>query len=104
MSSSRVLKWLTGAFEIVLAIPFLGGALVIGSGYSALGLMFILHLITLILSSKNREPFYGSVVGILTSLIAWIPIVGWVMHLISGILLMVSAAQKPRNDHPTYPV
>ncbi|MHA6532189.1 hypothetical protein [Paenibacillus sp. BAC0078] len=100
MSSSRALKWITGSFEIILAIPLLGAAIVIGSGYTVLGLTFILHIITLVLSSKNREPFYGSVLGIITSVLAWIPFLGWVLHLITGVLLMVTAAQKPRQtDH-----
>ncbi|WP_248927233.1 hypothetical protein [Paenibacillus hamazuiensis] len=100
MSSSRVLKWLTGAFELVLAIPVLGGVIVMGSSYTVLGIMFILHLITLILSANNKEPFYGSVLGIITSLLAWIPFLGWVLHLITGILLMVTGAQRPKYGSP----
>lgn len=104
MSASKALKWITGSFEIVLAIPILGAAIVLGSVYSVLGLMFVLHLVTLILSSKNNEPIYGSVLGIVTSLVAWIPFVGWVLHLITGILLMVSAAQKSRHvSNHTFP-
>ncbi|WHY22164.1 hypothetical protein QNH28_01515 [Paenibacillus sp. G2S3] len=96
MSASKAMKWITGSFEIILAIPILGAAIVIGTWYSALGFMFILHLITLILSLKNNESIYGSVLGIVTSLLAWIPIVGWVLHLITGIVLMVSGGQKTR--------
>lgn len=104
MGASKAMKWITGSFEIILAIPILGAAIVIGSAYSALGLMFILHVVTLILSSRNQESIYGSVLGIITSLLAWIPFVGWVLHLITGILLMVSGAQKTRypSNH-TYP-
>ncbi len=104
MTSSRALKWITGAFEILLAIPILGAAIVIGSWYTVLGLTFILHAVTLVLSAKNKEPFYGSVLGIVTSALAWIPFLGWILHLITGILLMVTAAQKPRqvSNHNTY--
>jgi len=98
LSNSRVLKWISGSLEIVLAIPLLGAAIVIGSLYSALGVMLVLHIITLIISSQNKEPIYGSVLGIITSLIAWIPFVGWIMHLLSGIFLMVTAAKKPREQ------
>lgn len=104
MGASKALRWITGSFEIILAIPLLGAAIVIGSAYSALGLMFILHLVTLIVSSKDNEPIYGSVLGIVTSVLAWIPFVGWVLHLITGILLMVSAGQKSRhNSNHIYP-
>lgn len=96
MSASKAMKWITGSCEIILAIPIMGAAIVIGTGYSVLGLMFILHVITLILSSRDRESIYGSVLGIITSLLAWIPFVGWFLHLITGILLMVSGGQKSR--------
>ena len=57
LTSSRVLRWVTGAFEIFLAIPVLGAAVVIGTWYTALGLMFILHLVTLILSAKKQRAY-----------------------------------------------
>lgn len=98
MSSSKVLKWVTGAFELFLAIPFLGGLIVMGSSYTVLGVMFILHIITLALAVRNNEPFYGSVLGVVTSVVAWIPFVGWLLHLLSGIFLMVNAAQKSSHD------
>lgn len=93
MSNSKMLKWITGSLEILLAIPVLGGLIVIGSYYTALGVMLILHIVTLILSKNNSEPIYGSVMGIITSLLAWIPFVGWMLHLLTGILLMVAAAK-----------
>lgn len=96
LTSSRILKWVTGALEILLAIPMLGAAIVMGSYYTVLGVMLVLHIITLVLSSTNNEPKYGSILGIVTSLVAWIPFVGWVLHLLSGIFLMVSAAQKAK--------
>jgi len=96
MTGSRVLKWITGAFEVFLAIPVVGAAVVMGSAYTALGVMFILHVITLILSAKNKEPFYGSILGVITSVLAWIPLLGWILHLITGILLMVTASQKSK--------
>ncbi|WP_276358407.1 hypothetical protein [Cohnella caldifontis] len=101
MSSSRVLKWVTGAFEIFLGIPVLGGLIIIGTYYTPLFVMFVLHVITLILSAKNKEAKYGSVLGIVTSLIGWIPIVGMILHIITGILLMVSAAKKEASSANT---
>ncbi|UVI31096.1 hypothetical protein [Paenibacillus spongiae] len=94
MTNSRILRILTGLLELILAIPVLGGLIVVGFSYTPLGLMFILHLITLVLSLNNREPIYGSVFGIVTSALAWIPVLGWIMHLVSAILLLISAAQK----------
>ncbi|MFB9274128.1 hypothetical protein [Cohnella cellulosilytica] len=94
MTNSKVMKWVTGAFEIFLGIPVLGGLIIIGTYYTPLVVMLVLHIITLILSSRNNEVKYGSILGIVTSLVAWIPFVGMILHIISGIMLMVSAAKK----------
>jgi hypothetical protein len=97
-----VLKWVSGSLELFLAIPILGALVVMGSYYTVLGAMLVLHIVTLVLSKQNNEPIYGSVLGIITSLVAWIPLVGWILHLLSGIFLMVTAAQKskpPASHH-----
>ncbi|WP_438434624.1 hypothetical protein [Gorillibacterium sp. sgz500922] len=94
MSVSKVLKWVTGALELLLGIPVLGGLIIIGTAYTPLFVMLILHIITLIISSKNNEVKYGSILGIVTSILAWIPFLGMVLHLVTAILLMVSAAHK----------
>lgn len=102
MTNSKVLKWVSGSLELFLAVPFLGALVVMGTYYTVLGAMLILHIVTLVLSKQNNEPIYGSVLGIITSLVAWIPFVGWILHLLSGIFLMVTAAQKskpPASHH-----
>ncbi|GAB6991365.1 hypothetical protein [Paenibacillus pini] len=102
MSGSSILRLITGVFEFTLAIPIIGGLIVIGSSYSVLVIMGILHIITLVISLGKREPVYGSGFGILTCLISWIPLVGWFMHLISGVLLLISAFQRPRIQGDRY--
>ncbi|RJE84644.1 hypothetical protein D3P07_22190 [Paenibacillus sp. 1011MAR3C5] len=105
MTGSRVMKWVTGSFEILLGIPLIGGAFILSTAYVPLGIMLILHVVTLILSASNKEPKYGSILGIVTSVVAWIPFVGMALHIITGILLMVTAAKKsaPANyPHPPH--
>lgn len=89
------MRWITGSLELLLGIPILGATIVLGLLWTPLALMFVLHIVTLILSKQNNEPIYGSVVGIVTSIVAIIPFVGFIMHLTTTILLMVSAAKKP---------
>jgi hypothetical protein len=98
MTASRIMKWVTGAFEGVLGIPVLGAAIVIGLMWVPLGIMLILHIVTLVLSKQNNEPIYGSILGIITSLVAWIPGVGIIMHILSAIFLMVTAAKEPSGS------
>ncbi|MGQ7280422.1 hypothetical protein ACT91Q_21030 [Brevibacillus thermoruber] len=96
MSASRIMKWVTGGLEALLGIPVLGGTIVISLAWTPLAVMLVLHIVTLVLSKKNEEPFHGSVLGIVTSLIGWIPFVGMVMHILSAIFLMITAA-KPQS-------
>lgn len=99
MSNSRIMKWITGALEGVLAIPLLGGIIVIGTYYLVLPIMLILHIITLVMTKKDNGALAGSILGIITSVIAWIPLLGWLMHLITAVFLLVGALteDKPQN-------
>ncbi|QJC53280.1 hypothetical protein HGI30_17995 [Paenibacillus albicereus] len=93
MSLPKVLRLISGICEGLLAIPILGGLFVISSGYAALGFMFVFHLIVLFVSLSHREPVYGSAAGLAASLLGWIPFLGFFLHLISALLLVVSAFQ-----------
>ena len=98
LSNSKALKLATAILETILAIPVLGGTIVVATLYWALAIMFILHLITLILSVINKESFYGSIVGLVTSCLAWIPFLGWALHVITAILLYVTAFKKENRS------
>ncbi|GGO00876.1 hypothetical protein [Saccharibacillus kuerlensis] len=98
MSISRVLLLIAGVCELLLAIPVLGGWFVLATGWGVLGFMFLLHAAALVFTLRERVPFYGPVLGIITSLLAWIPFIGWALHLASGIALLVNAFQGPRTD------
>lgn len=63
MSTARILKWISGILEAVLAIPVLGGLIVLGNGYAPLGVMLILHIITMAVSSQAGVKKHGSILG-----------------------------------------
>lgn len=92
MSVSRILKWVSGGCEAFLAIPIVGGTFVVGLYWSPLFIMLILHIVTLVLTKRDGGPATGSILGIITSCVGWIPILGWIMHVLSAIFLMVNAA------------
>ncbi|MFP4697996.1 MAG: hypothetical protein ACLFMO_04750 [Eubacteriales bacterium] len=92
MSTSRVLKWVTGGLEALLGIPILGATIIIGFLWIPLFVMLALHIVTLVLTKKDNGKTTGSILGIITSCIGWIPIVGMIMHILSAIFLMISAA------------
>ncbi|WP_249414093.1 hypothetical protein [Alteribacter keqinensis] len=93
MSVSRILKWVTGGLEAVLGIPFLGGMIVISLFYTPLVIMLALHIVTLVLTRKDGRESTGSILGIITSCVAWIPFVGMVMHILTATFLMIDAAK-----------
>lgn len=99
MSVSRILKWVTGGLEAILGIPVLGGLIVISMAYIPLFIMLALHIVTLVLTKRDGGRSVGSILGIITSCIAVIPIVGMVMHILSAIFLMIdgSKADAPKN-------
>ncbi|WP_430790286.1 hypothetical protein VBD025_06060 [Virgibacillus flavescens] len=97
MSVSRIMRLVTGGFEAFLAIPLIGALFIMGQGYMPLVVMFILHIITYILSKNDNAPTVGSVFGIITSLIAWIPFVGITMHIITAAILLFTGAMSDKK-------
>ncbi|WP_026909252.1 hypothetical protein [Paucisalibacillus globulus] len=94
MSTSRIMKWVTGALEALLGIPLLGAGIIVGLLWTPLLIMLILHIITLVLTKKDGGASTGSILGIVTSCIAWIPFVGMIMHILSAVFLMLDAAKE----------
>ncbi|TYS18121.1 hypothetical protein FZC78_08155 [Rossellomorea vietnamensis] len=101
MSVSRIMKWITGAFEAILGVPILGAAIVISFMWAPLAIMLILHIITLVLTKRDDGAYTGSILGIVTSCIAWIPFVGMIMHIVSAIFLMIDASKTDRSSSET---
>ncbi|CAM4079539.1 membrane protein [Bacillus manliponensis] len=98
MSVSRILKWLTGGLEAILGIPILGGTIVISLAWTPLIFMLVLHIITLVLTKKDGGATVGSILGIVTSCLAWIPFIGMIMHILSAIFLMIDASKKDNKQ------
>lgn len=96
MRFSTGMKWLTGIFEVVLGVPIIGASIIFGTGWTALGVMFILHAITLILTIRDMESKSGPILGLVTSVIGVIPFVGMVLHWITAITLLISAYRETK--------
>lgn len=98
MNISTILKWVSGGLEAFWGIPVLGGAIILGFAWAPLMFMLVLHVVTLIFSVIEKKNFHGSILGIITSCIAWIPILGMIMHIITAILLLIDAYKSQRNN------
>jgi hypothetical protein len=95
---STILKWITGGLEAFWAIPIIGGTVIVSLAWTPLAIMLVLHIITLIFSINEKRKIHGSVLGIITSAVGWIPILGWIMHIITAVFLMIDAYQTNNRD------
>ena len=100
MKISKILKWVSGGLEALLGIPIIGGTIVLSLFWTPLLIMLILHIITLVISSKENEKKHGSILGIVTSCLAWIPFVGMIMHIITAVILMIDASKNAEAEYP----
>lgn len=96
MKVSTILKWITGGLEALLGIPILGGSIILSFAWTPLLVMGILHIVALIFSIRDNEKKYGNILGIVTSIVAWVPFLGMVMHIITAVLLLMDAAKAQR--------
>lgn len=99
MTSSRNMKWVTGFMEAFLGIPIVGGLFIISLGWTPLIIMFVLHIVTLILSNQNKEQSFGSILGIITSVLGWIPFLGMLLHIVTAIVLFISANKSSSSAY-----
>jgi len=91
LKTSTLLKWITGGLEVFLGIPIIGGMFIVSLRWAPLWIMLILHIVTLVFSIRENERSHGSILGIITSVVGFVPFVGMVMHIITGIVLLVDA-------------
>lgn len=94
----KILKWISGGIEAFLGIPIIGGSIIIGLGWTPLLVMLVFHIVVLVLSNKVGVKAYGNILGIITSAIGWIPIVGMIMHILSAVFILLDAARKEKNQ------
>lgn len=94
MSTGRMLKWITCAMEAVLGIPILGATIVISFLYTPLMILLIFHIITMVYCKQEGLDEAPSTLGIITSCIAWIPIVGFIMHILTAVFLLISSLKE----------
>ncbi len=67
-------------YELFLAIPILGGTVVIGSGYSALTVALVIHIIVLVLRFVTGHSKIVPIIAIVLTLLTWVPFLGWAIH------------------------
>lgn len=95
MKNSKKLKMYSAIGESVLGIPVVGGAIVLKLVFIPLAAMFVLHIVTLIHSNREGVDKVGSILGMITNALGWIPVVGMLMHIATAVVLWVSYSKQP---------
>ncbi|WP_424769067.1 hypothetical protein [Paenibacillus sp. sgz302251] len=103
MKTAGTLLLVSAIVEAILGIPIIGGSIVLLSGYTVLFITLVLHIVTLVFCSQNKKPIAGSILGIVTSVLAWIPILGMIMHIVTAVVLFLAVYKKPRHEQTPYP-
>ncbi|TFD97711.1 hypothetical protein [Jeotgalibacillus salarius] len=98
MKISTTLKWITGGLEAFLAIPILGGIIIFGTSWTPLGIMLALHIVTLIFAARDFTSKTGSIFGIVTSVVGVVPFLGFIMHLVTAIILLLDASRSTAQE------
>ncbi|MDF2557547.1 MAG: hypothetical protein K0R71_1375 [Bacillales bacterium] len=93
----KILKWVSGGLEALLGFPIIGGTIVLSLLWTPLLIMLALHIVTLVLAKKEGLKATGNILGIVTSCVGWIPVVGMIMHIISAIFIMIDAYKQPSD-------
>jgi hypothetical protein len=76
------LKGINGVLEIVLGFPFIAGLSVITHEWGPLVVMFFLHMVALLLAIVMKSSYKtGSLVGLLASLVGYVPFIGMLLHI-----------------------
>ncbi|WP_235427154.1 hypothetical protein [Cohnella kolymensis] len=75
-----------------MAIPLLGGAIILANGWTPLLITGILHAAAIVfLLMSKRMVITGNLVGLASALLGVIPFVGWLLHLVAAIILFIEA-------------
>ncbi|MNO91270.1 hypothetical protein D3C76_828100 [compost metagenome] len=90
-NTSKLLKWITFAMEAFFAIPLIGGTFILSFGWLPLVFALLLHVLAIMSLYKDRSSIIGNGLGVITSLVGVIPVVGWFMHAITAIVLLIEA-------------
>ncbi|KQL50738.1 hypothetical protein AN964_24245 [Heyndrickxia shackletonii] len=82
----RLYKIIIGLVELFFSIPFLGGAIILAHAWTPLGTLIVFHFIGLIIAFVANRAKSASVFGIIGNILAFIPVVGMIMHFLIGVV------------------
>ena len=80
-----ILMLVMTSIETLFAIPILGGLLIVALLWIPLAIALVGHIVTLVFANRHSESLTPSILGIIASVLGFIPIVGFGLHLAAAI-------------------
>lgn len=72
-------------YETILAIPLLGGLIIISFAWTPLAIALAGHIVALVFSVEYNKKKTGPIIGIVASVLGIIPFVGMILHILAAI-------------------
>ncbi|GGE68676.1 hypothetical protein [Priestia taiwanensis] len=92
------LKGVNGVLELLIAFPFLIGLSSLAKIWELLVIMFFLHMLTLLLLIITKLSYKtGSLLGLLASIVGFIPFIGMLLHISTAVLNLSECYQLHRG-------
>ncbi|HFJ9376887.1 hypothetical protein P4T70_24110 [Bacillus mobilis] len=95
---ATTLKWVTFGVEAFFAIPIVGGTFILSFLWIPLFIALLLHIATIVMCKKEGASIGGNVVGIIASVLGAIPFLGWLLHLITAIVLLIEGVRISKSE------
>ena len=94
---TNISKWLlltAAVTETIMAIPILGAVFIIGLFWTPMIFALCLHIVALVFIVKENKGKMPSIVGIIANTVGFIPVVGWVLHILAAIFNWIGAFKE----------
>lgn len=95
---SMLFKLIAIISEGILGIPVVGGSIVLAFVWIPLVIMLFIHILGLIFANMEGKSTTGHILGIITSVLGWIPFLGWILHCVTFIVLLTDIIADSKNN------
>lgn len=80
-----------------MAIPVISWLIVFTTGFPIF-ILLLFHTISLIIAVKSKTKVLGNILGLCASILAIVPVLGWLLHVITAIVLLVDVRKNKNSE------
>lgn len=85
--------------ESILAIPVVGGSIIVAFIWIPLIVMLFIHILGIIFANIEGKSTTGHILGVLASILGFIPFLGWILHCVTFIVLITDVVSDFKNKN-----